>query len=89
MSLQELAQWQAYYSVDPFDEQRMDMRFAMLAMLVAAFGGKKKSLKDFLLFPEKQPVRKESPAKMIQKLKMMGAWFRGNNRSSQGDAVVE
>ena len=58
------------------------MRYAMLAMLVTAFGGKKKMLKDFMLFPEHEHVRKQSHGTMIAKLKMMGNWFK---KADNGD----
>lgn len=68
------------------------MRFAMLAMLVAAFGGKRKLLKDFMLFPERERARKQSKSAMVSQLKMLGAWFKGkhgNDRTPQSDPQPE
>lgn len=49
----ELSEWQAFYTIDPFGEERADMRAAMMAANVAnAWKDKKQrtfKLKDFML----------------------------------------
>lgn len=51
----ELAEWEAYYQIEPFGEKRMDLRFAMLMALLANLltyseNGKKREYKpeDFM-----------------------------------------
>jgi hypothetical protein len=53
----------AYYRVEPFGEDRADMRIAQLCLLAAsALGtkGKKPTLTDFMLFAEKPAAEPQS-----------------------------
>jgi len=57
----ELSEWQAYYSIEPFGEERADLRNAMLCTLVAnAMRGKNSkamTIKDFMPdFEPKKPM---------------------------------
>lgn len=66
VSWQELQEWHAYYKVEPFGEQRADIRAGLICTVIAnsAFGRKKGSkayqIKDFLLF---QDTEHSSPKK--------------------------
>lgn len=55
ISSKELTQWFAYFSIEPFDEQRGDIRSAIIAATVANVaprkkGGKSYHPRDFLAF---------------------------------------
>jgi hypothetical protein len=60
----EIAEWMAYYSIDPFGEIRGDMRSAMQCCLMAnAWNGDKNktfSMDDFMLIKESESKPKES-----------------------------
>jgi hypothetical protein len=54
MTEAEFRQWMAYYEIEPFGEERQDLRFANLCLLVARLWGDKKKTKglkvsDFML----------------------------------------
>jgi len=59
----ELSEWQAFYNIEPFGEERMDLRFALMTANLLAPHVKKGSrlnVKDFLLtFKEKKPMSDE------------------------------
>lgn len=59
----ELSEWAAYCGIEPFGEQRSDLRAAMLATVTAnaMCGTKEKTFKidDFILF---KPKQKEEPS---------------------------
>jgi len=62
ISSRELTEWQAYFSVEPFGEDRADLRSAIIACVMAnAWRGKnsrKFKLKDFM--PNFGPQEKQS-----------------------------
>ena len=64
LTARELREWELYYSLEPFGEQRADMRAALIAMTTAqVMGGKKAQklkLRDFMLYPEPQQEKKQS-----------------------------
>lgn len=50
MTADELLRWAAYYAVEPFGEDRADLRVGILSSMVAnAFGSKKTKPGDFVL----------------------------------------
>lgn len=54
MSSQEFAEWMAYAQIEPFGGSRADLRFAMIATLIAGIAGVKGfDPYDFLPFMEK------------------------------------
>ena len=54
MSHAELVEWMGYYPIDPFDNQRGDLRSAQqVAASLAPHSKKSVKPEDFLLFPEK------------------------------------
>ncbi len=64
----EISEWQAYYSIDPFGDQRADIRMAILASAVVAphieRGKTAPKPADFMPFPDEviEPARTERPA---------------------------
>lgn len=90
MDSAELSEWEAFYGIDPFGDQRDDARSAMLASIVARVAGNKGATADkFMLFPERRG-RMQSFAEMIDKAKALARWFGGNrNRKSQGTTGPE
>ena len=62
LSAAEEAHWIALYRLDPWGEQRDDMRSALIAQLIHNTNSKKgKKLKDFMLFTEKPSDRVNDP----------------------------
>lgn len=55
----ELAEWEAYWRINPFGPVRGDYQAALVAQTVAAAHGSKAKLKDFLLRFE--PRKPQSP----------------------------
>jgi hypothetical protein len=73
LSHDEYISWAAYYSVEPFPEERADLRNATLIASISAMLGGKTKAKNFLVdywktAPE-QP--KQSPEEVLSKLKMI------------------
>ena len=68
----EFGAWQAFYRLEPFGEERADLRNAMLCLLVASFGGSKRGRKpklaDFMLFEEKPEQSGEEMQAMLKLL---------------------
>ncbi len=64
----EISEWQAFYSIDPFGDQRADLRMAILASAVVApyieKGKTAPKLAEFMPFSDKviEPIRTERPA---------------------------
>lgn len=60
MTWQQLVEWRAYWSVEPFGEQRADTRSALIAMILANANRDPKrrsqpyTIKDFMLFSKDQ-----------------------------------
>jgi hypothetical protein len=53
----ELTEWMAYYKMDPFGEERADMRSAMVCTVMAnAWGKKKFKIEDFMPKFDKRPM---------------------------------
>ena len=86
----EFAEWMAYYQIEPFGEERADLREAMVPFMLAnAFGekGKKPKLEDFLIsnLINDEPKLRQSLEEMQVKLKGIAKRYeeaqkRGNNR---------
>lgn len=75
MSARELAEWQAYYHIEPFGEERGDLRAAMLGQTVAVLAGNKDAkLGDFLLKfdPQDKPRRPAMSDDALRNLFMAG-----------------
>jgi len=64
--------------MDPWGEQRGDMRTAMLAAMVSSFGGKRRKPKEFMLFPERDR-RKQSSESMISELRKLKGFLGGKH----------
>ena len=78
VSCKELSEWMAFYNIEPFGEERMDLRFALLAANLIAphlAKGHKPRLKDYMLsFKKKKPMTDDQ-----MKLILKGV-CRGNSR---------
>lgn len=48
----EILWWEALYEVDPWGEQRQDLRFAMLCQTIAAIVTKPPPMSAFMLYPD-------------------------------------
>ncbi len=62
ISSRELTEWQAYFTVEPFGEDRADLRSAIVACVMASAWcgkkGRKFTVKDFM--PDFAPKQKQS-----------------------------
>jgi hypothetical protein len=73
LSYDEYISWMAYYSVEPFPEERADLRNATLIAAISAMLGGKPKAKDFLFdyWKTEQQQQKQSPEEVLSKLKLI------------------
>lgn len=75
ISSEELAEWAAYYRIDPFGSYRSDLQAANVAMITAQVNAKKGhvfKLSDFMLkFGEPEKPKSMSPKEIRERLEMM------------------
>ena len=72
----EFAEWMAFYRMDPWGEERADVRMAQLCAMYANVNkgkrGKQYKIEDFMLFAEKpsdkKPMRGEVASAMVSRL---------------------
>jgi len=78
MSARDVAEWQAYATIDPFGEERADFRAAIVACTVAsAMGGKKCKPTDFMPLLDKPQNEPQDELQMQQKLQAFAKVFGG------------
>ncbi len=86
ISSRELTEWAAYYQVEPFGEERADLRSAIVATNIAngnrAKGQKPYKIEDFMPKFEKKSQSREE---MIQVAAMMTAALGGQDRRGGED----
>lgn len=51
----EFTEWCAYFHIDPWGEERADLRNALLCRLVSGMFGNKSDVYDFMPFTERPP----------------------------------
>jgi hypothetical protein len=75
ISSDEIAEWAAYYQLDPFGSYRGDLQTANVAMWIAQVNAKKGhtfKLADFMLkFGEPEPTKTMTPKEIHDRLSMM------------------
>lgn len=73
LTSEQFAEWMAYYSLEPFGEERADFRAGIIASEIVNMAGKasKRTVapKDFM--PKFGGSRKQTPHEMLQVLKGM------------------
>jgi len=84
LSYRELNVWIEYFSIEPFPEEREDLRNAQLLTLLANIWRNKDTkefeIKDFLLdFWGEIGEKKEPPEKLFKKVEMLNQIFRGKD----------
>lgn len=71
MPCTELAEWMAFYQIDPFGDQRADTRAAMLATVMAKLWsddkGPEPKIEEFMLFQEKATPQPKSETRLTGK----------------------
>ena len=80
MSSDELTEWAAFYRLDPWGEQRADLRQAMTtAATVNVHCGKGKGVKaqDFMPYTQKAA---QTPEQIIEAMRMAKGLANGNSR---------
>lgn len=79
MSYSELADWMIYYSIEPFPEERADLRAGIIASTLAnvhrSKNGKVFKPEDFI--PEYIEKKKESPESLVNKMNTLKTLFGG------------
>lgn len=71
MSSQELTDWQAYAAIEPFGEERADMRSALIASVLANVHRDPKkrpqpfTIDDFMLFTEERELTQDEIANKV------------------------
>lgn len=73
----EFAEWQAYYTIEPFGEERADYRNAILCALIANALGKKREPKHFMPDFTAEP---KPPQPLAQMRAMMNLYTALHNR---------
>jgi len=72
---QELSEWLAYYSIEPFGEWRADLRQAITSMIIANVNRSKKSraykVKEFMPFEKQQRRKQQTPEQMQAMLNLL------------------
>lgn len=73
MSAAEFAEWMAYYRLDPFGEDRADLRTGILASVLAnLFGGRRAGrFKPLDFMPKFDRKRRQTSTEMYRKLRAM------------------
>lgn len=94
MTSRQLTEWMAFAALEPFGDERADLRMGILASVIANVNRDPKRRaqpyepKDFLpRFEEEEP--EENQAKMLQKVEMLNVLFGGRDLrpdSSEVDA---
>lgn len=75
MSARELDEWAAYYSLEPWGEERADLRMGILAAVMAnAWRGKNQQAykpADFMPKFDREPADPQSPEKQMAMMKII------------------
>jgi hypothetical protein len=71
MDSAEMAEWMAFYRIEPFGEQREDVRAGIVASTIANFmqGGKKPKIftpSDFMLFKQEKPQEESGVVEQVK-----------------------
>lgn len=73
LTAREAAEWEAFYQVDPWGDQRSDMRNAMLCAMWSKGG----SVEDFMPWSDDQPNEEQSSELLKMKIaQQFGAGMR-------------
>jgi len=69
----ELTEWKAYYSIEPFGQERDNFNTAMVAATVANYSGKLRTAKklDDFMFVHPETKRKRETQRTLSALSMM------------------
>jgi hypothetical protein len=85
LSHAEYVDWLAYYSIEPFPEEREDLRHArLIAGIAEMVGGKKQNIKDFMFdfWGDPQNTKEQSPEEVVSKLKTIFSAFAKRKESN-------
>ena len=70
----ELAEWMAYYTLEPWGEDRADLRSAIVASLIHNTNAKRsRPVRDFMAYQEPRPP--QTPDEMREAMKLYAARF--------------
>ncbi len=74
MSALELTEWQRYYDVEPFGEERSDLRAAIVARVIAQSNGARAAkLEDFIPRFERREARPQTAADQMAVFRALAA----------------
>jgi len=82
MSSYEFSEWMAYYNLEPFGEERADLRMAMLASLIANVNRDKKRRPNPFLpkdFMPKFEHEEQTPDQQLAFVEALNAMFGGKD----------
>lgn len=84
MSALEFAEWQAYYRLEPFGEERADLRSAIVAKTIADVntprGSPRAELADFMPVFDREP---QTPDEQLALVEMVNRLFGGRDLRCQ------
>jgi hypothetical protein len=84
LSQAEFADWIEFYGLDPWGDQREDLRFALLTARVGAMLGARINWKELMPFPEEQEVeQKQSADDVWNTLLRFGAFVGGQEKENR------
>ena len=81
ISSRELSEWMAYYELEPWGEERADLRAGIIASAMANVWGAKTKPADFMPNFDNEEMRVESTELLRAKLEMFA---RAQNRKVKG-----
>ena len=84
LTYKEYIEWKAFYSVEPFPEERADFRNALLtSVMINLQRGKNKAveLEDFIPDFWNEKNKKQTPQEMLSNARMISAMVGGRKES--------
>lgn len=93
ISSAELSEWKAYAQLEPFGEERADLRFAMFESIVVNMLCKAETLPadfmpDFVSSEDEREEREriKRNERLLEKVKALNAIFGGEDKRKNGDS---
>jgi hypothetical protein len=83
LTQEEFLDWIEFYRLDPFGDQRQDLRFALLGANVGAMLGNKVKWQNLMPFPEEQEEQKQTADDVWNTLLRFGAFVGGQEKENR------
>lgn len=89
MSASEYLEWQEYYSLEPFGEERADLRAGIIASTIYNVNrGKNRALKPEDFMP-KFKTKKQSTKQLLKTVELLNVMFGGQDLRGKRNGVRE